>query len=452
MPDVVTKIEPKNLEAEMQVLGCAYLSKSALDKMCDELNEDMFYDKKNAAIFTAMKEIKKRNENIDPTVLKNEIEKVQPINSIGGVEYLSEVIDSVVSASNAESYINIIREKALRRSLISTCETIEKLSRDEAIDTGFLIDDAEKNIFKVTKQRKAGDFKTSADVVKSAKNQLEDLSKNDKDVTGIPTGFYDFDKMTAGLHPSQLVIIAARPGMGKTAFALKIATNAALQTGKNVAIFNLEMSAEQLMFRMISAQGGVDGRRLATGKLNNDDWKRVNEAMSELSNAPIFIEDTSGITIGELRAKCRRLAEKGNLGLIIIDYLQLLSGGPGYGSNRQQEVSDISRNLKTMAMELEVPVIALAQLSRSVESREDKRPMLSDLRESGSIEQDADIVGFLYRSDYYNKDNDENNNISIVEFNIMKHRAGANGKVELLFEKNISDFRNYVKDSQPQEA
>ncbi len=412
----------------------------------------MFYDKKNAAIFTAMKEIKKRNDNVDPTVLKNEIEKVQPINSIGGVEYLSEVIDSVVSASNAESYINIIREKALRRALITTCESIEKLSRDEAIDTGALIDDAEKNIFKVTKQRKAGDFKTSADVVRSAKNQLEDLSKNDKDVTGIPTGFYDFDKMTAGLHPSQLIIIAARPGMGKTAFALKIATNAALQTGKNVAIFNLEMSAEQLMFRMISAQGGVDGRRLATGKLNNDDWKRVNEAMSELSNAPIFIEDTSGITIGELRAKCRRLAEKGNLGLIIIDYLQLLSGGPGYGSNRQQEVSDISRNLKTMAMELEVPVIALAQLSRSVESREDKRPMLSDLRESGSIEQDADIVGFLYRSDYYNKDNDENNNISIVEFNIMKHRAGANGKVELLFEKNVSDFRNYAKDSQPQEA
>ena len=239
--------------------------------------------------------------------------------------------------------------------------------------------------------------------------------------------------------------------MGKTAFALKIGTNAALQTGKKVAIFNLEMSAEQLMFRMISAQGGVDGRRLVSGKLNNEDWKRVNEAMSELSNAPIYIEDTSGITIGELRAKCRRLAEKGDLGLIIIDYLQLLSGGPGYGSNRQQEVSDISRSLKTMAMELNVPVIALAQLSRSVESREDKRPMLSDLRESGSIEQDADIVGFLYRSDYYNKDNDENNNISIVEFNIMKHRAGANGKVDLLFEKNISDFRNYVKDNQPQE-
>ena len=202
MPDVVTKVEPKNLEAEMQVLGCGYLSKVALDKMCDELNEDMFYDKKNAAIFSAMKEIKNRNDNLDPTVLKNEIEKKQPINSIGGVEYLSEVIDSVVSASNAESYINIIREKYLRRNLISTCESIEKLSRDEGIDTNALIDDAEKNIFKVTKQRKAGDFKTSSEVVKAAKDRLEELSKQDKDITGIPTGFYDFDKLTAGCSSS----------------------------------------------------------------------------------------------------------------------------------------------------------------------------------------------------------------------------------------------------------
>ena len=452
MSEITTKSEPKNLEAEMQVLGSAYLSKNALIKMCDDLNESMFYDKKNAVIFSAMKEINKRNDNLDSVVLKNEIEKTTPINSIGGIEYLSEVIDSVVSASNIESYIKIVKEKALRRQLITTCEEIEKVSRNENLDTNDLIDSAERNIFNVTKLRESGDFKTASSVIKNAKSQLDELSKRNQEVTGIPTGFFDFDHMTSGLHPSQLVIIAARPGVGKTAFALKIATNAALQSGKNIAIFNLEMSAEQLMFRMISAQGGVDGNKLKTGKLSNDDWKRVNEAMSELSDAPIYIDDTSGITIGELRAKCRRLAEKGNLGLIIIDYLQLLSGGPGYGSNRQQEVSDISRGLKTMAMELGVPVIALAQLSRAVEKREDRKPQLSDLRESGSIEQDADIVGFLYRDDYYAKDNNDQSNISIVEFNVMKHRAGQPGKVDLLFEKNISDFRNYVKDVLPQEA
>jgi replicative DNA helicase len=291
-------------------------------------------------------------------------------------------------------------------------------------------------------------------VVQSAKRQLEEMAKNGKDITGIPTGFIDFDKMTSGLHANELIILAARPGMGKTAFALNIAVNAAIQSGKSVAVFNLEMSAEQLMFRMIAAQGAVDGHKLRTGKLNNDDWKKINEAMTVLSDAPIFIEDTPGITIGELRAKCRRLAEKSDLGLIIIDYLQLLSGGSGYGTNRQQEVSDISRNLKTMAMELGVPVIALAQLSRSVEGREDKRPMLSDLRESGSIEQDADLVGFLYRDDYYKrKEGEAENPISLVELIIAKHRAGANGTILLQFEKNYSVFRTSVQnpDNRPQD-
>ena len=233
--------------------------------------------------------------------------------------------------------------------------------------------------------------------------------------------------------------------MGKTAFALNIAVNAALATNKAVAIFNLEMGAEQLMFRMLSAASSVEGNKLKTGKLSHDDWKKINEATSELGDAPIFIEDTPGITIGEIRAKCRRLASAGNLGLIVIDYLQLISGGPGYGNNRQQEVSDISRSLKTMAMELGVPVIALAQLSRNVEGRENKRPIMSDLRESGSIEQDADIVSFLYRDDYYTKQVDNPDGVSISELIIGKHRNGATGTIELLFEKNISNFRNYVK-------
>ena len=439
------KEEPKNIEAEMCVLGCAYMSSSALEKVCDELSSDMFYDKRNSVIYDALSELKKRNEKIDSTILKNEIEKNTPINSVGGVEYLSDVIDSVVSASNIDSYIKIVREKALRRKLITVCEDIEKNARVEDQDTNDLIESAEKKLFTVTKARKAGEFRTSREVLKSAISQLETLSKNDSDVTGVPTGFYDFDKLTSGLHPNELIIIAARPAMGKTAFALNIAVNAALATNKAVAIFNLEMGAEQLMFRMLSAASSVEGNKLKTGKLSHDDWKKINEATSELGDAPIFIEDTPGITIGEIRAKCRRLASAGNLGLIVIDYLQLISGGPGYGNNRQQEVSDISRSLKTMAMELGVPVIALAQLSRNVEGRENKRPIMSDLRESGSIEQDADIVSFLYRDDYYTKQVDNPDGVSISELIIGKHRNGATGTIELLFEKNISNFRNYVK-------
>ena len=438
--------DPKNLEAEMNVLGCAYLSQSALDKICDDLTPEMFYDKKNQVIFSAMKELRGRNDNIDSTILKNEIEKTTPINSIGGVEYLSEVIDSVLSSSNVDTYIDIVKDKYVRRKLIETCNKITKSAMDENNSQGELIDDAEKEIFAVAKQRKSGEFKSSAMVIKKAKELLETMAKNDKEITGIPTGFIDFDNLTSGLHPNELIILAARPGMGKTAFALNIAVNAALQSHKSVAVFNLEMSDVQLMFRMIAAQGAVDGKKLKNGRLNNDDWKRVNEAMSILSDAPLFIEDTPGITIGELRAKCRRLAEKNDLGLIIIDYLQLLSGGSHYGTNRQQEVSDISRNLKTMAMELGVPVIALAQLSRSVEGRDDKRPLLSDLRESGSIEQDADIVGFLYREDYYRrKEGEAENPISPVELIIAKHRSGDNKTVYLQFEKNISAFRTSVQ-------
>ena len=442
------KIEPNNLEAEMCVLGCAYMSASSLEKMCDELTTDMFYDKRNATIYTALSELKRRNEPVDSTILKNEIEKITPINSIGGVEYLTDVIDSVVSASNVDSYIKIVREKSLRRKLIDVCENIEKNARVEDNETNDLVESAEKELFAVTKARKSGEFRTSRDVLKTAINQLETLAKNNSDVTGIATGFYDFDKLTSGLHPNELIIIAARPAMGKTAFALNLAVNAAISSNKSVAIFNLEMGAEQLMFRMLSAASSVEGNKLKTGKLSHEDWKKINEATSELGDAPIFIEDTLGITIGEIRAKCRRLQSTGNLGLIVIDYLQLISGGPGYGNNRQQEVSDISRSLKTMAMELGVPVIALAQLSRNVEGRENKRPIMSDLRESGSIEQDADIVAFLYRDDYYTKQVDNPDGVSISELIIGKHRNGATGTIELLFEKNISNFRNYVKNAE----
>ena len=437
---------PQNLEAEMSVLGSCFLSSYALDKVCEELTSDMFFSDANKKIFDAIYTLHQEKKPLDTTLLINEIEKYESINSIGGVDYLSDVVDSVITAANVESYIDIVREKALRRKLAEVSTSITTSCFDEKTETNDIIDNAEKNIFSVTKARKAGEFKRISDVMKSTQERLEDLAKNDKEITGIATGFYDFDKLTSGLHENELIIIAARPAMGKTAFAVNLAVNAAISSKKNVALFNLEMSAEQLAMRMISATGGIDQNKLKTGRLEHNDWKKVNEAMSELSETNLYIEDASGINVSEIRAKCRRLASEGpGLGLVVIDYLQLIEGGSKYAGNRQQEVSEISRSLKTMAMELSVPVIALAQLSRSVELRENKRPIMSDLRESGSIEQDADIVAFLYRDDYYNKSASEQTNISVTELIVGKHRNGNTGTIELLFERNMSNFRNYIK-------
>ena len=437
---------PQNLDAEMAILGSCFLSSYALDKVCEEVTEDMFFSDANKKIFSAIYELHQNKIPLDTTMLINEIEKRDNINTIGGVEYLSEVVDSVITAANIDYYIEIVREKALRRKLIEVSTSITTSAFDEDSETNDIIDNAEKNIFSVTQARKAGEFKTISDVMKTTQAQIEDLAKNDKEITGIATGFYDFDKLTSGLHANELIILAARPAMGKTAFGVNIAVNAAINSKKNVALFNLEMSAEQLAMRMISAQGGIEQNKLKTGRLEHNDWKKVNEAMSELSNTNLFIVDASGITVSEIRAKCRRLATQGpGLGLVVIDYLQLIQGSAKYAGNRQQEVSEISRSLKTMAMELKVPVIALAQLSRSVELRENKRPIMSDLRESGSIEQDADIVAFLYRDDYYNKSAAEQTNISVTELIVGKHRNGSTGTIELLFERSMSNFRNYIK-------
>lgn len=437
---------PQNLEAEMAVLGCSFLTNYALDKVCEELDSDMFISEPNRRIFDAIKSLHQSKIPLDSATVKNEIEKKGSINLIGGIEYLSEVIDSVITAANVDYYIDIVREKALRRKLIDVTNTITSSAYDEEENTNDLIDDAERKIFSVTKARKAGEFKTIGEVMRSTQQELERLAKNQNEITGIPSGFYDLDKLTSGFHPNELIILAARPAMGKTAFGLNLAVNAAQKTDKAVAIFNMEMSAEQLALRMIAAAGGIEQNKLKTGRLEHNDWKKVNEAMSELGDTNLYIEDSSGMTISEIRAKCRRLAtqEKG-LGLVVIDYLQLITGSAKYEGNRQQEVSEISRSLKTMAMELKIPVIALAQLSRSVELRENKRPIMSDLRESGSIEQDADIVAFLYRDDYYNKPAGDSSNVSITELIIGKHRNGGTGTIELLFERDMSNFRNYIK-------
>lgn len=441
------KVQPNNLEAEQSVLGAAFISKSALQKVCEDLTAEAFFTDANSKIFEVLKELYSQGIAVDITTVTDKLKTKKLLKQIGDVDYLLEIVNSVPTASNVDYYINIVNEKAILRSLIETATGIvsEAYMGDSTINE--TLDDAERKILNVVKNRKTGEFKPIQEALTQAQTNLEKLSESGGEITGIPSGFYDLDKVTTGFHENEFIILAARPGMGKTAIVLNIVVNVAMATKKNVAIFNLEMDAEQLAMRMISSAGQIDGYKLRTGKLEHNDWKRVNEAISQLAETNIKIDDTPGITIGEIRAKCRRLAssEKG-LALIVIDYLQLVSTTSKYAGNRQQEVAEISRALKTLALELKVPIIACAQLSRAVEGREDKRPLMSDLRESGSIEQDADIVAFLYRDDYYNKEARMDDNNSVVEFIIGKNRNGQTKTVELLFKKNTSTFIGYKKE------
>ena len=439
---------PQSKEAEKAVLGSAFLSKTALQKICDELSPEHFYSEANAKIFETLQELNDEDKPIDITIVTNKLSEKKILSQVGNVEYLSELIDSVPSASNVEYYINIVKEKMIGRKIIETATDIANdayASEDSIYD---VLENAEMKMLRIGNMRKTSEFQRIQDVAYRAQENLEKLAEQGSEITGLATGFSEFDKLTAGLQPSQLIIIAARPAMGKTAFALNLATYAATHSNKSVAIFNLEMSAEQLANRILQSLGQIDGGKMRTGRLEHNDWKRLNEAISQLSDTNLFLDDTPGITIGEIRSKCRRLAnsDKG-LGLVVIDYLQLITGPSKSAGNRQQEVSDISRNLKTMALELGIPVIALAQLSRAVEQREDKRPIMSDLRESGSIEQDADIVSFLYRDDYYNKEARRDDNASISEFIIGKNRSGPTTTVELLFKKDTSTFVNFQRES-----
>lgn len=438
---------PNNFEAEQAVIGSMFLSKYALDKACETLTKEMFYYNNNALIFNTIKEMHEEKKPIDLTTLTSSLKSRNLLVDVGGVEYLSEVLDSVPTAANAEYYVKLVEDAAMLRKLIEVSTDITTNAYQSDGNINETLDEAERKILGIVKNRRSTEFRTIKEVLDSTQANLEKLAATKGEVTGVPTGWYDIDNITTGLQPNQLIIIAARPAMGKTAFALNLATNVAINTDKTVALFNLEMGAEQLASRMLSSLGQIEGKKLATGKLLNDDWKRVNEAVSQLSGAKMYMDDTPGITIGEIRSKCRRLAssEEG-LGLVVIDYLQLISSSTNYGANRQQEVSDISRSLKTMALELNVPVIALAQLSRAVDARENKRPLMSDLRESGSIEQDADIVAFLYRDDYYNKESAIDANTSISEFIIAKHRNGPTATIELLFKRDTSTFLSYQKE------
>ncbi len=442
------KVLPHNIDAEKSVLGSMFLSKYALQKGIEALTKDLFYLEANGIIFETIKNLREKLISIDMTTVTEELENQKQLKKIGGIEYLTEIINFVPTAANIDEYIRIVEEKAILRRLIEEATQIVSSGYDQGEDINDVLDNAEKKILNVVKTKKGTEFRSIQDVLLKTQSDLETLSKQKNEITGIPTGFYDLDKVTSGLHPNELIIIAARPAMGKTAFALNLATNIAMNTEKTVALFNMEMSGEQLAMRMLSSVGQIDGYKLKSGKLEHNDWKKFNEAMSRLAETKLFIDDTSGMTISEIKAKCRRLYNsEGGLGVIIIDYLQLISGSAKYAGNRQQEVSEISRSLKTLAMELNVPVIALAQLSRTVEGREDKRPLLSDLRESGSIEQDADIVAFLYRDDYYTKQISIDENTSKSEFIIAKHRSGPTTTIDLIFKRNVSTFVNMLKEN-----
>lgn len=443
----MARVMPSNNEAEMSLLGICFLDKYLLERICESLTVDMFYDERNKNLFEVISEMHNNNIPIDANTLKDELDKKKKLNLVGGMDYISEVIDSVISSANMDYYIEIIKENTTRRNLINTATDIINNAYDEE-DINRTLDTAERDILNVVRARTVSDFVPIHEILRRAQEKLETLAKNKRPITGLETGFYDFDRITTGFQGGELIILAARPGMGKTALALNMATYAATTTKKAVAVFNLEMSAEMLVNRMISALGGIDAYKLQTGQLQERDWKRYNEAMSQLADTNMYIEDNAGITAAEIRAKCRRLANsKEGLGLVVIDYLQLVSSGNRRVESRQVEVSEISRSLKTMALELDVPVIALSQLSRSAEKRESNMPMLADLRESGSLEQDADMVLFINRKDYYEAKKDQREKIVPAELVIAKHRKGSLGTVDLMFELNMSAFRNVLNDN-----
>ena len=436
--------EPQNIDAEISVLGCGFLEKTALDKIMDEVTDEMFYSDENRIIYKAMKNLHTNNIPVDVATVCNELDKNKDLAKVGGVEYITDIIDSVPSTANLNYYINIIFEKSILRNLINKTTKIQQECYNEQDSVVDIVENAERNILSVYNDKLGKDIRSIQDVLPEVQKNMEALAEAKTDFTGIRTGYYDFDNMTRGLQKKQVIIVAGRPGCGKSAFALNVALNAAIKNKNSIAFFSLEMGVEEIAKRMFGCVGKIDGDVLKTGKLKNNDWKKWNEAMSELSDTKFFIDDSGGLTVSEIRRKCRKLKNSDSgLDLIVIDYLQLLSSSSKYAGQRVQEVSEISRDIKKLAMELDVPAIALAQLSRSVEQRKDgdKTPKLSDLRESGSIEQDADIVLFLHSDEYGKYDGNINRKIKLI---IAKHRAGQTGAVDLIFKMNTGSFDNYI--------
>ena len=437
------KVPPHDVEAEQAVLGCMITDRDAVIAAIEALAEEDFYREDNKLIYKAIFNLYKKAEPVDIITLKSELSSIGKFDEVGGLEYLAELPEKVPTTSNVDKYIKIVKEKSELRTLIKTANDILTMSYDPTQEVESIMDVAEKKIFSIMQKKNQEGYASIKDILVDSFTELEELYNRKQHVTGVPTGFVDLDRVTAGLHNSDLVLVAARPAMGKSAFALNIATNAALQANTGVAIFSLEMSKEQMANRILGSVAMVDGNSIRTGRIADDDWIKLATASGELSQTGIVIDDTPGISVMEIRAKCRKLKMERDIGLVIIDYLQLVQASSRAGS-REQEIAEISRSLKILAKEINVPVIALSQLSRAPEQRPDHRPMLSDLRESGSIEQDADIVMFLYRDDYYNPDTDKKN---VAEVIIAKHRAGSTGTVELAWLGSYTKFANLAKNS-----
>lgn len=435
---------PQNNEAEQSVLGSVLLQPTALISAMEYLQTHDFYRRAHQLIYQTMIDLNENNEEIDVVTVANLLETNKQLEDIGGAAYLAELANVVPTAANVEYYAKIVEERSLLRRLIQASTDIITETYEESDDVSNILDAAEQKILEVSERKNRSGFVKISDVLRDSMEEIDELYKNDEEITGLSSGYHALDLMTAGLHEDELIILAARPGVGKTAFALNIAQNIGTSTAENVAIFSLEMGATQLVNRMLCAEGTINANNLRSGQLTEEEFEKLFVAMGSLSKANIFIDDTPGIRVSEIRAKSRRLMqERGGIGLIIIDYLQLIEGSGR--ESRQQEVSEISRQLKKLAMELEVPVIAISQLSRSVEQRQDKRPILSDLRESGSLEQDADIVAFLYREDYYRneegeEEEEEAEEDNVVEVLVEKNRSGARGTVKLLFIKEYNKF------------
>lgn len=437
-------LPPQDGDAEASLLGALLIDGDAIVKVADAVAPDDFYEERHKRIYEAAKKLYEKHSPIDVLTLANQLRADGTLSIAGGSSYLTELTNFVPTASHVSQYADIVAQKGVRRRMIKASHDISSLSYDEAITVKELIENAEARLFEVSQNQIKQDITSLEDILSDSFERLDDLHKDKGKIRGVPTGFRDLDSMLAGLQRSDLFILAARPSMGKTAFSLNIAHNVAVDGELPVLLFSLEMSKEQLVDRMLAVESGVDAWALRTGNLSDSDFEKIAQAMGSLSEAQIFIDDTPGITVSDLRTKARREAHQRPLGLIIVDYLQLMSGGARYGGdgNRVQEISEISRGLKQVARELNVPVMALSQLSRSVESRSPQIPQLADLRESGSIEQDADVVAFLYREDYYNPDTERKN---ITDVFIKKHRNGPTGAVELYFDRHKQRFTSLEK-------
>ena len=438
----VGKVPPHDLEAEQAVIGSMLTDHDAVISSMEVLKADDFYREDNKTIFSAMVNLYTKAEPIDLITVKAELESMGKFDQVGGYEYLANLPEKVPTTANANKYIKIVQEKADLRNLIKAANEISELGYDPTEEVDDVMEGAEKRIFNLMQDKNQKGYSALKDVLVDSFTQLEELYNRKQHITGVPSGFIDLDYRTAGFHGSELILVAARPAMGKSAFALNIATHAAVRAKVPVAIFSLEMSKEQLVNRILCSEAMVDSNKIRTGKLDEEDWETLAKAIGPLSEAEIYIDDTPGISVTEIRAKCRKLKLEKNIGMVVIDYLQLIQGTNKRNGSREQEISEISRSLKILAKELNVPVIALSQLSRAVEQRQDHKPMLSDLRESGAIEQDADIVMFLYRDDYYNDDSKKKN---IAEVIIAKHRGGSTGSIDLGWFGTYTKFVNLEK-------